>query len=186
MALGHVSLNDPHVDSHNQERDAIDALIATVDDGRLSPAELDPLLVIPCESTAKPGGVEGRVIYEIDTDHLLAYSGGSWKQIWPREDTGWINITPVSGYVGTLVYRVYAGVVYIRSVGNFTVPQSTATDITTQLPVGVRPSSTIRSGAYFSTHAGVVIVNTDGTIKGVQDYSTTTGSIGFAVSYPLG
>lgn len=37
-------------------------------------------LVTTCTSGTRPSGVEGRIIYETDTDRLLVYNGSAWRQ----------------------------------------------------------------------------------------------------------
>lgn len=102
-------------------------------------------------------------------------------------DSGWINIG--GGVVtGTLRYRVKRGSVFVHCDGSAT--SVTATFLTLNpgnaLPAWVRPSGTTRGGAYFgSGFNGVLSVQTDGLITGVQATGANRASVAGIVSYPL-
>jgi hypothetical protein len=50
-------------------------------------------VVTTCTSATRPSAVEGRVIYETDTDLLLGYNGSAWVPF-AGPSTGWTSYTP--------------------------------------------------------------------------------------------
>lgn len=50
-------------------------------------------VVVTCTSGTRPTGVEGRIIYETDTDLLLVYDGSTWRGF-AGPSTGWASYTP--------------------------------------------------------------------------------------------
>lgn len=50
-------------------------------------------VVTTCTSATRPSAVEGRVIYETDTDLLLGYNGSAWVPF-AGPSTGWTSFTP--------------------------------------------------------------------------------------------
>lgn len=57
-------------------------------------------VVVTCTSATRPSGVEGRVIYETDTDLLLVYDGSSWVEAFRRG--AWATWTPTVTQSGSV------------------------------------------------------------------------------------
>lgn len=60
-------------------------------------------IVWTCTSSTRPTGVEGRVIYETDTDRLWVYSGSAWVLIGWATSAGraWVSLTDAAQSIAT-------------------------------------------------------------------------------------
>ena len=60
-------------------------------------------VVVPRLSSARPTGVEGRIIYETNTDRLYVYSGSAWVLIGWGTSTArpWVSLTDAAQSIAT-------------------------------------------------------------------------------------
>lgn len=63
---------------------------------------LEDTVIVRCDSASRPTGVEGRVIYETDTNKLMMHDGASWKPIGSNIMTYTPTITNVTVGNGTV------------------------------------------------------------------------------------
>lgn len=58
-------------------------------------------VVVTCTSSTRPTGVEGRLIYETDTNRLMRYDGTGWGNVnitdWEAFTPSWTNLTVGTG-----------------------------------------------------------------------------------------
>ena len=55
-----------------------------------------PQVVVTCLSTARPAGIEGRHIWEVDKQRLMVYRSGAWRYASPQR--GRVTLSISSGY----------------------------------------------------------------------------------------
>lgn len=69
-------------------------------------------VVVTCTSATRPSGVEGRLIYETDTNKLMIYNG-SWTVVasagWTNYTPAWTNLTPGNATVAARYIYVPGG-----------------------------------------------------------------------------
>jgi hypothetical protein len=58
-------------------------------------------VVTTCTSGTRPAGVEGRFIYETDTNKLRVYDGSTWDEVWAEGSSGTYTPTLTGMVVGT-------------------------------------------------------------------------------------
>lgn len=98
-----------------------------------------------CTAATRPAQQAGLLIYETDTGYLQLSTGAAWVPV--REDTGWVVVSPASGWTGdggTIRLRRKNGQVTV--VWNLIRSASAAAGATTTMftvPVGYRPSLSI-------------------------------------------
>jgi len=65
--------------------------------------EVRKKVVVPCLSSARPTGVEGRIIYETDTDRIYVYDGSAWVLIGWGTATArpWVSLTDAAQSIAT-------------------------------------------------------------------------------------
>jgi hypothetical protein len=63
-----------------------------------------PQVVVTCTSATRPTGVEGRHIYETDTDLVYVHNGTGWEQV--GGTGGWTSYTPTITQSGTVTATV--------------------------------------------------------------------------------
>ena len=101
---------------------------------------LEDTVIVRCDSASRPTGVEGRLIFETDTNKLMIYDGSAWRLAggsgWTSFTPTWTNLTVGSGTnVGE--YRYADGGMWVR--GSFTYGSGSA--------VGTAPRLTLPASA---------------------------------------
>lgn len=123
-----------------------------------------------CASTTRPAHQTGLLIYETDTGYLQLSTGAAWIPV--REDTGWIVVSPASGWTGnggTVRLRRKNGTVFcvFNLIRSATLASGTYSNMFT-LPAGYRSGLT-----WFDTADCV------GAVVGRVEVSGTTGATSF-------
>lgn len=94
--------------------------------------------------------------------HIAALAGAIDGRIGPYVlDTGWVNVTPMGGFVGTIMYRRVGKVVEVSATGTAAFPNGSGLTIG-NIPAAVRPSGT-RRGACWLTGSNVGTIGTTAT-----------------------
>lgn len=141
---------------------------------------------IVCTSTTRPASpTEGMVVYEIDTDRIVVYTGAAW--VVKLDDSGWQIPTLANGWTQhgsqPLRYRRLNGVVRFKGkiiAGSLALPAFT-------LPAGYRPSQAEEFIAATNTGGNLVAGNLSIESSGNVIFyaSGTTFSAFSGVSFPL-
>lgn len=145
--------------------------------------------VVTCTSATRPTGIEGRVIFETDTDTLRVYDGSSWVAIWRKQTTYTPTLVGMAVGTGgsaenTATYGFSGGTLTVS--GNIvfgttgtTFPAST---ITASLPSGFTASP-----VYSATAAGIASM-TDASVGTYTGYCRlqSASTVRFVVSNTSG
>lgn len=94
-------------------------------------------VIVTCTSGTRPTGIEGRVIYETDTDKLLVYSGSTWREFarsttWTAFTPSWTNLSLGDG-TNDFQYKYVAGDIRIK--GKLTFGTTTSISGTVSLTI---------------------------------------------------
>lgn len=103
-------------------------------------------VVVTCTSATRPTGVEGRLIYETDTNAIKVYSGASWFLVagssWNTFTPSWTNLTVGNGTVSA-DYCYAPGGYRVR----VTLVFGSTTSISGNVAFAIPNSETSRAGA---------------------------------------
>lgn len=97
-------------------------------------------VIVTCLSSARPSSVEGRCIYETDTDRMMVYNGAAWAVVNEPAQTYTPTLTNVTGGTVSAEYVRVRDKVWVE--GNITAGTATAAGvITVSLPSGLAVTS---------------------------------------------
>jgi hypothetical protein len=135
---------------------------------------IDDQLIITCTSSTRPTGVEGRHIYETDTNKRYVYDGTSWNI---DGGSGWVSFTPsFSGLTlgnGAVLgmYRYIDGGMWVQA--QFTMGSTSS--MTGPLTLALPNSETMKTSPLVPRWFGGVEFNDSGTpYYGQVSYSSGT------------
>jgi hypothetical protein len=128
--------------------------------------EVRTKVVVPCLSSGRPTGVEGRLIYETDTDRLLAYDGTNWYILAEPTQTYTPTFTNCSGGTATGFYKRRDGWIDVVAIYTFA-GAGVAGTVTVSLP------ETMEDALRFAGGCQLFDANV-GTYPGGISSSTTT------------
>lgn len=132
-------------------------------------------VVVTCTSATRPTGVEGRHIFETDTDRVLYYSGAAWVILSEPIQSWSPTITQSSSVAGTVNrgwYRRSNGLFEAQLNWTASAAGTSSNTVTITLPV------TLANG---SDLGGTVIFNDAGTITIGVAAALSTTTFGFYV-----
>jgi hypothetical protein len=132
-------------------------------------------VTVTCTSATRPTAVEGRLIYETDTDRVMIYNGSAWVPF--GSGSAWSTWTPtVTQAVAVTVsvtrarYAQLGKVVHFNAVLAVTGAGSGGTQISMSLPVTAQASGFIIGGAGYITDASASL-----NYHGLPYLTSTTG-----------
>jgi len=144
-------------------------------------------VVTTCTSVARPTGVEGRLIYETDTDKLMLYTGSAWTVLggtaWASFTPSWANVTAGTGATNVGRWRYIDGDLEFIASLTFGTGGSVSGSVTITLPnslsgaTGMRQvAGSIMCSLSGANHPGVAFVS-GGTVAslyvGTNDVAAT-------------
>lgn len=127
--------------------------------------------VTTCTSSTRPTGIEGRLIFETDTDQLRIYDGSTWRLL---AGSKWVDFTPTFNNISTSstdgAYRFADGGIHI--LGDADVNGAATGTVTMNVPAG----ETKRADGLVAV--GVTrYINTGGTDAVGQCYATSGAAV---------
>lgn len=138
-------------------------------------------VIVTCTSASRPSSVEGRVIYEADTDRVMCYTGSSWSVVVEPIQSWSPTITQGSAVSGT-VNRGWYQRSYGKFEGVFLWTASTAgtasNAITVSLPFTILNTGDV-GGSFWYHDNGTAVVgyaygDTTATLKLIIDGATSS------------
>lgn len=132
-------------------------------------------LIIPDENT--PASINATV---------AALGGSVDAKVGPyASDTGWINVTPMNGFTGTLAYRKIGKFVEVTAIGNATFPNGGGLTIG-NLPTAVRPIGTRRGACWLTgNNVGTVGTTASGNIDINHNSGASRGNVQASMIYSI-
>jgi len=133
--------------------------------------QIEDQIVVTCTSTTRPTGVEGRMIFETDTNQLRLYDGSTWRLI---AGSAWVDFSPTFNNISTSAtdgaYRFADGGMFILA--NASVSGAATGTVTVDVPA----SETKRADGLVAI--GLTrYINTGGTDAVGQCYATSGASV---------
>lgn len=136
--------------------------------------DIDEQMIVTCTSSTRPTGVEGRHIFETDTNKRYTYDGTSWNL---DGGSGWVTFTPswsgltVSNGTSTGRYRYVDGGMWGVAQFSMGSTSSMTGPVTLTLPNSAEIDTTVLTPRAL----GIVEYNDSGTVyRGFIGYSSTT------------
>lgn len=142
----------------------------------LATALEDYKTIIRCTSTTRPAHVEGRVIYETDTDRLMVSDGAAWngvvrdtglRDITSFADAGWKTAFPASKVFARRIGNTVYVIVGMRN-GTGGPSVTVMSNATAVFPQGFRQPSVLMASPDRRQAVGFTFNNSNGTIGGAQ------------------
>lgn len=130
--------------------DGITALSDTVDDG----------IVYSCTAATRPPHLEGRFIYETDTDSIYVSDGGTWQLIWVKGQNFYNLKAVASGSVSVSLTTAASG----QSAVVFPVGRFATTPIITATLASASSSYIAGVGGQASTGFNAIAFHRDGSV----------------------
>ena len=101
--------------------------------------------VTTCTSSTRPTGIEGRLIFETDTDRVMIYDGTGWRQFggssWNDFTPSWNNLTVGNASVNDGAWHYTDGGAIVRVSIIFGSTSSISTSVSLDVPGGLSTRS---------------------------------------------
>lgn len=129
-----------------------------------------------------------RIVQRLDTGNIEVYDpvAGAWTALAAVFDTGWVAI---AGGLASPKYRAKQGWVSITVAGSVVITNDNNTTLvaTGGIPTAYRPSNLTRGVAFVGgKYAGIMTVNTDGSVQVIHQAGSTQSTVSGTVIYPIG